>query len=193
MSLLLLLLSSSLLLSLLLSLLVNLQSVVPLNALFKTYYALAYPHLLNHIVIWGSAPVSHLRILNIRLNNLLRVMLGIRWVDWAPTVDTETMYRTNNVLKIASIYKLCLFKLLRQLLDGVIPDMYVYLLEPHLSLQNYSTRNGLFRHPAITCEIERRFLPYQLITLYNSLSVDDLNNNINACIKKYRRYQIDNQ
>ena len=171
----------------------NLRSVVPLNVLFKAYYALAYPHLLNHIVIWGSAPVSHLRILNIRLNNLLRVMLGIRWVDWAPTVDTETMYRTNNVLKIASIYKLCLFKLLRQLLDGVIPDMYVYLLEPHLSLQNYSTRNGLFRHPAITCEIERRFLPYQLITLYNSLSVDDLNNNINACIKKYRRYQIDNQ
>ena len=171
----------------------NLRSVVPLEVLFKIYYALAYPHLMNHIVIWGSAPISHLRILTTRLNNMLRVILGIRWVDGRPVVSTDTMYKRNKVLKIGSIYKLSLFKLLRQLLDGTLPDMFSYLLEPHLSLQNYTTRNGIFRHPAITCEIERRFLPCQLITLYNSIAAEDLNQNISGCIKKYKKYLVDNQ
>ena len=33
--------------------------------------------------------------------------------------------------------------------------MFSYLLEPHLSLQNYETRNGMFHHPALVCEVER--------------------------------------
>ena len=171
----------------------NLRSVVPLKVLFKIYYALAYPHLMNHIVIWGSAPMSHLRILTIRLNNLLRVILGIKWINGRPMVNTETMYKTNRLLKVGSIYRLCLFKLLRQLLDGVVPDMFSFLLEPHLALQNYPTRSGIFRIPAITSETERRFLPYQLITLYNELSAENLNLNINASVNRYKGYLIENQ
>ena len=46
-------------------------------------------------------------------------------------MHTDIMYKTNNLLKIESIYKLSLFKLLRQLLDGHLPDMYGYLLDPY--------------------------------------------------------------
>ena len=62
----------------------NLRSIVPQNIMFKVYYGLVYPHLINHVVVWGSAPPSHLRILTTRLNNMLRVILGVRWVDGRP-------------------------------------------------------------------------------------------------------------
>ena len=84
---------------------INLRSVVPSEILFKIYYALAYPHLINHVVLWGSAPACHLRILNVRLNNLLRVILGIRWVNGRPTTSTNLMYKQNNLLETKSIYK----------------------------------------------------------------------------------------
>ena len=80
--------------------LINLRPIVPQDILFKLYYALAYPHLINHVVLWGSAPASHLRVLKTRLNNMLRVILGVRWTDGRPNVSTGILYRENNQLKI---------------------------------------------------------------------------------------------
>ena len=37
-----------------------LRQIVPRNILIKLYFALVYPHLINHITVWGSAPPSHL-------------------------------------------------------------------------------------------------------------------------------------
>ena len=44
----------------------GLRQIVPRKILTKLYYALVYPHLHNHITVWGSAPPSHLKILVIR-------------------------------------------------------------------------------------------------------------------------------
>ena len=79
----------------------------------KLYYAMAFPHLTNHVVIWGSAPPSHLKVLTTRLNNMLRVIFGVRWIDGRPNVHTRDMYKTNNLLNVESIFKHCLFKLLK--------------------------------------------------------------------------------
>ena len=171
----------------------NLRSVVPLEVLFKLFYALAYPHLISHIVIWGSAPASHLKVLATRLNNMLRVILGVRWTGGRPNVSTDVMYRGYNVLRIDSIFKFCLFKLLKRLLDGECPEMFSYLLEPHLSLRNYETRNGIFRHPALSCEVERMSLPHQLIKLYDSIPADYLNQSYKVSVKNFKRYLLDNQ
>ena len=159
------------------------------------FYALAYPHLINHIVtvIWGSAPASHLKVLITSLNNMLRVILGVKWTDGRPNLSTGLMYRRSNVLKVESIFKYCLFKLLKRLLDGGCPEMFSYLLEPHLSLRNYETRNGMFRHPALVCEVERRSLPYQLINFYDSIPADLLNQNFNVSVKIFRRYLLNQQ
>ena len=67
----------------------NVRSIVPLHVLIKLYKALVFPHLINHVVIWGSAPQCHLKVLVTRVNNLLRVILGVRWVDGRPTVCTN--------------------------------------------------------------------------------------------------------
>ena len=58
-----------------------------------------------------------------------------------------------------------------------MPELASVLLDEYRISHNYNTRQISFRHPAINCEIEKRALPYQLITLYekvphNILSMD---------------------
>ena len=96
----------------------NVRSIVPYHIVMKLYFALAFPHLMNHVVIWGSAPSCHLKILATRQNNMLRVMSGVKWVDGGPDISTREMYKSNDVMNMNSIFKYCLFKLIRQLLDG---------------------------------------------------------------------------
>ena len=78
----------------------NLRTIVPLHIMFKLYFALVFPHLINHVVIWGSAPQSHLKSLSTRLNNMIRIILGVRWIEGRPDIHTDIMYKTNNLLKI---------------------------------------------------------------------------------------------
>ena len=171
----------------------NVRSIVPLHIMLKLYYGLVYPHLINHVVVWGSAPPSHLRVLSTRLNNMLRVILGVRWVEGRPVMHTDDMYKSNNLLKIESIFKLNLFKLLKALLDGSLPDMFEYLLGPHISTRNYNTRNGRFRHPALTCEVERRSLPHQLISLYDTLPDGSFDHCLYKAAQKFRLYLLSTQ
>ena len=157
---------------------VSLRNVIPVDIMMKLYYALAFPHLNNHVVIWGSSPPFHMKNLSIRVNNMLRVIFGVRWVNARPTVGTNMLYKSRNLLKVVSIFRYNLFKLLRHLLDGRLPDFYGMLLEPYISTHSYQTRGGRFLHPALVCEVERRALPHQLILLYDSLPDNILNMNM---------------
>ena len=94
-----------------------LRTVVPRNVLMKLYYALIYPHLNNHVVVWGSAPPSHLKTLAVRINNLLRIILGVTWENGRPSRSNNELYKELNVLKLENISKFNLYKLLRLLLD----------------------------------------------------------------------------
>ena len=100
---------------------VSLRSIVPQHILIKLYYVLVYPHLNRNIIVWGAAPLSHLRCLIVRLNNLLRTMLGVTWDGGRPSLDTNEIFSTLSFLKLNSIFKLNLFKFLSLLLDGELP------------------------------------------------------------------------
>ena len=117
----------------------------------------------------------------------------MRWVEGRPETRTDEMYKANNLLKIESIFKVSLFKLLKSLLDGNLPDMSDYLLNPYISSRNYNTRNGRFRHPALTCEVERRYLPHQLISLYESLPDRLLDQNLNKAAMNFKRSLLNTQ
>ena len=164
----------------------NLRSLVPVEIMMKIFYALAYPHLINHVIVWGSAPACHLRTLSVRLNNMLRVILGVRWVNGLPATSTNDMYKENKLLKLESIFKYYLFKFLRQLLDGGLPDFYNCLLQPYLPTHTYGTRNGRFRHPALVCEVERRYLSHQLITLHDNLPEEMLNQILTRALRSFK-------
>ena len=117
-----------------------LRQIVPRNFLIKLYFTLVYPHLINHIAVWGSTPPSHLRIIVIRLNNILRTILGVIWVNNRPVVSNQELYRELNVLRLNNIFKLNLYKLLRLLLDGELLEFWQLLLANHVSHHEYNTR-----------------------------------------------------
>ena len=147
----------------------SVRDFFPRSVLLKLYHALALPHVNLHIEIWGAAPAYQINSLAVKINNLLRLIFGIRRENGIPTIGAGEMYRTFGLLNVGSLFKFRLFKLLHSLLNGKYPDMFDDLLQPYIVQHNYATRRGLFRHPNVTCEIEKRFLSHQLIVLHEQL------------------------
>ena len=103
------------------------------------------------------------------------------------------MYKTFGVLRFRSLFKLSLYKLLRALIDGHNPELFNILLRPYLISHNYVARGGRFHHPHQTCEIERRFLPHQLIILYEELPDVLLENSMSCSTRLFKRSLLNNQ
>ena len=127
------------------------------------------------------------------MNNLLRIIFGIFRQNGVPTMSTHLMYNTFGILRFRSLFKLSLLKLLTTLIDGRNPELFNILLRPYLISHNYGTRGGRFRHPHLNCGIERRFLPHQLILLYEELPGVLFENSISYSIRSFKQSLLDNQ
>ena len=171
----------------------SVRDFFPRSILLKLYHALALPHVNLHLEIWGAAPTYQINSLGVKMNNLLRLIFGIRRENGIPTMGAGEMYRTFGQLRLESLYKLRLFKLLYSLLNGQYPEMFCDLLQPYIMHHNYATRRGLFRHPNVTCEIERRFLSYQLIVLHEQLPDGVFGSSLSAAQVLVKQFLINNQ
>ena len=169
------------------------RDILPRSVLFKLYHALALPHINLHLEIWGSAPIYLLNTLETKMNNLLRMIFGIHRVNGVPTIGTQEMYNTHGILRLKSIFQLRLFKFLRALLDGKIPELYDLLLEPYIAHHNYGTRRGRFRHPNLTCEVERRFLSHQLVIMYEQVPDHFFVNLLSPSLRSFKQYLLNTQ
>ena len=170
---------------------VNLRSVFPTQILLKLYYALAFPHITNHIIVWGASPTSHLKNLAIRINNLLRIILSVTRVNGRPTMSNTDMYKRLGLLKLAEVYKYNLYKFLKLLLDGKLPEFWRILLSEYITTHAYNTRQLRFRHPALGCEIERRALSHQLILLHENVPRNILELNFTLSVKMFKKLLMD--
>ena len=171
----------------------NLRSFIPRQILLKLFYALAYPHIQNHIVIWGASPASHLKTLSVRMNNMLRVIQSVTKVNGRPTISNNDLYKQLGILNLTSIFRYNLFKFLRLLIDGKLPEFWNILMSEYVAPHSYNTRQHMFRHPALVCEIERRALSHQLILLYESIPRHFLDLNFNASLKMFKQSLLDSQ
>ena len=171
----------------------NLRSFIPRQILLKLFYALAYPHIQNHIVIWGASPASHLKTLSVRMNNMLRVIQRVTRVNGRPTISNNDLYKQLGILNLTSIFRYNLFKFLRLLIDGKLPEFWNILMSEYVAPHSYNTRQHMFRHPALVCEIERRALSHQLILLYESIPRHFLDLNFNASLKMFKQSLLDIQ
>ena len=127
------------------------------------------PYILLHIEIWGAAPAVHMSRLNVKINMLLRSIMGVRYIGGRLTLDTTSMYNQLGILKLKKVFKLRLYSLLVSLLNGSLPDFFNLFLVPYLTAHNYATRGRIFRTPLVSCEVERRAVSYQLIRLYEEI------------------------
>ena len=106
----------------------SLKNIVPINILIKLYYALVYPHLNANVIIWGSAPASHIYPLRVRLNNLLRLILGVAWEDNRTSRSASEIFKVLSFLNVSSIFKLNFLKFFKLILDGNLPVFYNLLM-----------------------------------------------------------------
>ena len=146
-----------------------LRVVVPRFVLTMLNSSFVMPHILLHIEIWGAAPAVHMSSLNVKINMLLRSIMGVRYIGGRPTLDTTSMYNQLGILKLKNVFKLRLHSLLVSLLNGSLPDFFNLFLSPYLTAHNYATRGRIFRTPLVSCEVERRAVSYQLIRLYEEI------------------------
>ena len=97
------------------------------------------------------------------------------------------------MLKVGSIFQLHLYKMLRLLLDGELPEFWQLLLANYTTPHAYNTRGIRFRHPRIVCEIERRALSYQLILMLEDLPTDILEMPYSRSLKHFKEILLANQ
>ena len=171
----------------------SIRSIVPRRILMKIYESLAIPHISLHLEVWGSAPEYQLSWLEIKVNNLLRIILGIRRVNNIPVVGVREMYRTLCIPNLKSQFRLKMFKLLHSLITGNLPEEFDFLLRPYVVDHNYGTRRGTFRHPNLTCEVERRFLSHQLIILHEQIPRHLFEISLPLAAKLYKRSLLASQ
>ena len=79
------------------------------------------------------------------------------------------------------------------MLDGKLLDFMDLLLADHIAVHAYNTRQIGYKHPALSCEVERRALPHQLILLYESLPDDVLTLAMNTSLKKFKTLLYERQ
>ena len=122
-------------------------------------------------------------------------MLGVRYVEGRPMMDTSDMYNRLGLLRLKNVYKLRMYRLLVSLLNGYFPEFYDLLLRPYLSAHNYRTRGNAFRHPLVVCGVEQRGVSSQLISLYDSVpenfKVEDTS--LKILIKSFRAHLLAGQ
>ena len=71
-----------------------------------------------------------------------------------------------SVLKLHDLYNYDLLKYIRFAMNDR-PKLFEELYEPHLSLQNYYTRNSRFNLPPVKLDVERNFTIFQSIKCFN--------------------------
>ena len=172
----------------------HLRSVLPRYVLKLLYFSFIVPHILLHVEIWGSSPGYHINKLKTKVNSLLRIILNVQFENGRPLMNTDTLYKNLGLLNVNSLFKCRLFKLLMLMLKGELPLFYDRLLRPYEASHRYATRSGAFRHPLLTCEVERRAVSHQLVILYESLPeiyFSDIS--IYSSIKHFKRYLLQTQ
>ena len=171
----------------------NLRSMLPTQILVKIYYALALPHISNHVVVWGAAPTYQLHSLSVRINNMLRAILGVIRINGRPMMSNKELYKKLGMLKLGSVYRYELFKFLKLLVDRKLPEFWNLLMAEYITPHTYNTRQIRLRHPALVCEVERRALPHQLILLYENVPKTTLNENYSTALRQFKRFLLDSQ
>ena len=102
-----------------------------------------------------------------------------------PLATIWELYERLELLNLDSLFKYNLYKFLRLMLEGKLPD-FMDLLTDHVTVHTYNIRQKRYSHPALSCEVERRALPHQLVILYESLPDDVLILAMNTSLRRFK-------
>ena len=92
-----------------------LAPLLPVNTLCSLYYSLAYPFLIQNVIIWGGLNETNLSRIQVAMNKILRDILQVRFDEnHIPVESTNVMYKTFNFLKSMDVYNYFLLKFIHK-------------------------------------------------------------------------------
>ena len=170
----------------------SVRNMLSQSTLRILYYSLAYPYIINSVIIWGGVSETKLRDLKVAINKLLRTILRVRTnVFGIPLMPVSEMYKNLGLLKFSDVYKYFMLKFLHVVLyeNRKLYDSY---FAQYLPSHNYVTRNCSFNIPRLRTEIERLSIVYQCILLSREIPRPFLDNmNKYTMREKFYEYILD--
>ena len=126
----------------------KLQNILPRYILRSIYFSLIDSHLNYGLSVWGSACKYNIKPLIISQKKAIRIICGKPYNH-----PTDELFKELNILKLNSMYKLSLGKLMYNVIPISLSEMFTLNHNVH----HYNTRNSagphLFaRHSAIYCK-----------------------------------------
>ena len=148
------------------------------------YHSLVNSRIQYDITAWGTANLTHLECLRVRLNKVLRIILscGIE----API---NKMYSTLQFLKIDDIYKFELYKFMHQLHHGKLPEVFYKSFTKIASVHAHDTR---FKQSAfnVLSRVNKSF-SYRGTKLWCKLDSNYKSIHWTFCKKRFKKYLLD--
>ena len=149
----------------------SLSNLVPQSVLIKLYFSLAQSLICQHIVIWGAIPCTSLYPLIIKINDILRNILGVKKINNVPTLATSLMYKELGIFKLEDLYRLHILKFIHKVFYFNIEMFNKYFC--HLVIDSgRSVRRVRMRLPECRLEMHRQSTVFKACELYNNLPED---------------------
>ena len=118
-------------------------------------------------MILGGAFENNIKYVCVVVNKILCILLHVKQDDYnIPEIGTHELYRSLSVLKFHDVCNYNLLKIIRFAMKDR-SKLFEKIYEPHLSLQNYYTRNLCFNLPPVRLDVERNFAIFQSIICFN--------------------------
>ena len=103
----------------------------------------------------GGASQNNIKHVRVVINKIFRIILHVKQDDQnIPEIGVHELYRTLSVLKLYDVYSYNLLKFIRFAMNDR-PKLFEEFYEPHLSLQNYHTRNSRFNLHPVRLDVEK--------------------------------------
>ena len=171
----------------------SLRNQIPTDCLKMIFYALAFPHVNQSIIIWGGAPETTIKPIAIKMNKILRNVMKVRYDSTRrPLIPTNEVYKKLSVLYLNNVFELNLIKFIKSCKEdnNEIWNKFFKALEPS---HHYGTRGNKLRLPNVRTEVEKRGTLFQCVRAWNNLPDSiELNVSIRTFKYNYKKYCLTN-
>ena len=135
------------------------------NILLKIYHSLVYSHIIQNIVIWGGVSDNKVNCIQVSMNNALRSILNVKFINHVPNLSTNQIYLSLNIFKFRDLYKYFILKFIHSFLYGNHQSIFYNYFLDLMPLHTYNTRHRNINLPNIRLEVEKS------LTVYNSAKI----------------------
>ena len=165
-------------------LLYRLRSYVTDDTLLMLYFSLVYSRIQYGITLWGTSAKSYMREINVRLNNVVRLMTYSKKYS-----HVSQLYKHLNLLKLNDIYKFEIAKFMYLLHNKKLPAVLSSQFTKIEKIHSHNTRQihkCVYFIPQSTKSITQNLLAFRGTKLWSSLNSSIKNNRWGVFKQKYK-------